>query len=235
MKTLTIDDNPGILDLMRFIMQQLDPAGSHYFADTAEKGIALIEKEEIRIIFLDIEMPGMSGDEAAKNLIAKYGKIDIIFITGHEEYALTAHRLHCCAFVTKPFGKDDIAEALQWLRTPAQTGRELKACCHDHFSLYANGQPVIFRKERTAELFAYMLYKHGGDVTNGELIGILWGDEPDKQDLLRKYIKDMRDCLAEIGADDLLSKKRGSICLNINALQIEGDPSDLPEQFGWFL
>jgi two-component SAPR family response regulator len=234
MKTITIDDNHGILDLMRFIMQQIDPKGSHFFADSAEEGIELIRREGIRTVFLDIEMPNLSGEEAAKKLLDQYGMINIIFITGHEEYALMAHRLHCCAFVTKPFGAEDIAEAIQWLRVPEQKENMLKVCCEGHFSLYWNGQPVHFKKERTAELFAYLLYKHGIDVTNGELIGILWGDEPDKQDLLRKYIKDMRDSLAEIGAEDVLNKNRGSISLNINALDVDGDPLLLADQFCWY-
>ena len=64
---------------MKFIMNRIAPSGSHYFVDSAEEGFALIEKENIRIIFLDIEMPNISGDEAAKYLIAKYQNIDVIF------------------------------------------------------------------------------------------------------------------------------------------------------------
>ena len=234
MKTITVDDNHGILDLMRYILRQIDPDGVHYFADAAETGLSLIESEGIRIVFLDIEMPGMSGEEVAQDLLNKYGMIDIIFITGHEEYALSAHKLHCCAFVTKPFGEEDIAEALKWLRLPVRNAPMLKACCREHFALYANGQPLQFKKERTTELFAYLLYKNGADTTNAELIEALWGEESDKQDLLRKYIKDMRDCLAEIGAEELLSKKRGSICLNRDDIEVDGDTKALSEQFGWY-
>ena len=63
----------------------------------------------------------------------------------------------------------------------------------------------------TMELFAYLIYKNGAIATNGELIGILWDGNPEKQDLLRKHIKDMRDCFEAIGAEDVLIKKRGSI------------------------
>lgn len=234
MKTITIDDNHGILDMMRFVLKQIDPNGTHFFADSAEKGVSLIEKEAIRIVFLDIEMPEMTGEEAAKQLLEKYGTIDVIFITGHEEYALSAHRLHCSGFVTKPFGEEDIAEALKWLRYPENIMPDLRANCREHFALYVNGQPLQFKKERTAELFAYLFYKHGADVTNDEMISILWGDEPDRQDLLRKYIKDIRDCLAEVGADSILSKKRGAICLNISQIKVDGDTANIAVHYGWF-
>ena len=53
MKTITIDDNPSILNLMRFIMNKIAPEGSHFFVSSAEEGFSLIEREGIRIVFLD--------------------------------------------------------------------------------------------------------------------------------------------------------------------------------------
>ena len=111
---------------------------------------------------------------------------------------------------------------------------DLRANCPEHFALYVNGQPLQFKKECTAELFAYLFYKHGADVTNDEMISILWGDEPDRQDLLRKYIKDIRDCLAEVGADSILRKKRGAICLNISQIKVDGDAVNIAVHYGWF-
>ena len=43
MKTITIDDNPAILVLMRFILNKIDPEGSHFFADNAAEGLEIIE------------------------------------------------------------------------------------------------------------------------------------------------------------------------------------------------
>lgn len=54
MKTITIDDNQAILDLMRFILNKIDPNGTHYFACSAEKGFE-IDSEGVRIVFLDID------------------------------------------------------------------------------------------------------------------------------------------------------------------------------------
>ena len=234
MKTITIDDNRSILNLMRFLMNKIDPGGTHYFADNAAQGLSLIENEGIRIVFLDIEMPGMNGDEAGKYLVDKYSDLNLIFITGHAEYAMIGHRLHCSSFITKPFDEDDIIEALKWLRIPLQSEKNIKVCCGDSFSVWANGEPVQFGKGLTIELFAYLIYKNGAVATNGELIGILWDGDPEKQDLLRKYVKDMRDCLEKVGAGNALIKKRGQIGVNPNEIEIEGDISKLPEIYGWF-
>lgn len=232
MKTITIDDNHCILDLMKYIMNKLDPDGKHFFAGTAEEGLEIIEKEDIRIVFLDIEMPDMSGEDAARLLNEKYGKVDLIFITGHSEYALLGHQLHCAAFVTKPFGEEDIEEALEYLRLPIEN-KSLKVRCSGHFSAAIDGKPLKFERGRTEELLAYLVYRNGSFATNGELIGVLWDGDPEKQDLLRKHIKDLRDSFDLVGVGDLLIKKRGSICLDMDEIDLKGEPSCILDEFGW--
>lgn len=235
MKTITIDDNPAILDLMRFILNKIDPEGSHFFADNAAGGLEIIESQGIRIVFLDIEMPDLTGEDAARLLNERYGMIDLIFITGHSEYALIGHQLHCAAFVTKPFGEKDIAEALKYLRLPAWSQNAIVIRCSEPFGAFFNGEPLQFERGLTAELLAYLVYKNGAIATNGELVGIFWEGNPEKQDRLRKYIKDLRDRFEERGMGEVLVKKRGSIGLNMKKLSLEGSPSELPEQFGWFV
>lgn len=218
---------------MKFIMNRIAPSGSHYFVDSAEEGFALIEKENIRIIFLDIEMPNISGDEAAKYLIAKYQNIDVIFITGHMEYAMMGHRLHCSSFITKPFDEDDIKEALKWLRNPIKPEKVLKVRCSGNFAVFANDQPLRFERNLTRELFAYLIYKNGAFATNGEIIDVFWEGKIDKQPLLKKHIKDMRDSFSKVGAENVLVKMKGSIGVNMSVIELEGDPSMLAKQFGW--
>lgn len=237
MKTITIDDNPAILELMKVILQRIDPTGKHFFAGSSEDGLQLIQENNIRIIFLDIEMPGLSGDAAARYLMGKKDvKPDIIFITGHPEYALLGHRLHCTAFVTKPFDEADIEEALQYLRN-SDDGHDkpLKICCDHKLTISANGVPVRFERSKTAELLAYLVYRNGAVVTNSELLTAFWGGNLEKADYLRKIVKDLRDRLAENDADDLLIKKRGSIGIDMSGIEVVGDISMIQDEFGWIL
>ena len=78
-------------------------------------------------------------------------------------------------------------------------------------------------------------YKNGALATNGELIGVMWYGDPDKQNLLRKHVKDLRDRFEEIDAEDVLIKKRGSIGINMKKITVEGDTSAIVQQFGWIL
>lgn len=233
MKTITIDDNRNILELMQHIMNRIDPNGKHFFAETAAEALKTIERERIRIVFLDIEMPEMSGADAARYLNEKYGKIDIIFITGHSEYALLGHKLHCAAFVMKPFDEQDILEAIEYLRLPVESDKILNVRCDGQFTVTAYGEPIEFKRKLTYELLAYLVYKNGAIVTNGELIGVLWDGNPEKQDYLRKIVKDIRDCFSELGIDELVIRRRGSIGINMNEVSVKGDPNQLVELYGW--
>lgn len=235
MKTITIDDNRAILELMKYIMNKIDPSGSHFFAASAEEGYEIIEREQIRIVFLDIEMPEISGVKAAKYLLEKYQPMDLIFITGHSEYALTAHKLHCSSFVSKPFDEEDITEALKWLRNPELAEKKLRVRCSGSFAMFVNDQPFRFERKLTSELFAYLVYKRGAFATNSEIITVFWDGNLDKKDLVRKYIKDMRDCFVRVGAENVLIRMKGEIGLNMSEIALEGDPEKLIEQFGWQL
>ena len=84
--------------------------------------------------------------------------------------------------------------------------------------------------------FSHILFtKNGAFATNGEIITVFWGGNVDKQALLRKHIKDMRDCFGRIGAENVLIKMKGSIGVNMSEIELEGDPAQLAGQFGWIV
>ena len=99
--------------------------------------------------------------------------------------------------------------------------------------MFVNGEPFDFKRDRTIELFAYLIYRNGAFCTNGELLGALWDGDPEKQGYLRQLVLDMRERLKDIGAEQVIAKKYGKIGINMNKLQYEGDPESIMEEFLW--
>lgn len=66
--------------------------------------------ENCDIVFLDIEMSGISGVEAAERLREKYPDIIIIFVSSYREYISEAFRLEALHFIVKPIKKEDFKE-----------------------------------------------------------------------------------------------------------------------------
>lgn len=232
MITLTIDDQKTSSELLQFMMYKIDPDGTHLIAGNTEEAFSLLS-DEVQIVFLDIEMPGMNGIDIAKHIKKNHSRINIIFVTGHLEYSFEAHGIHPSGFLKKPVCEKDIIRELQELRFPL---KEVKVPLVVHcspFALFSDNKPFDFKRDRTIELFAYLVYKNGAFCTNGELLAALWDGDPEKQGYLRQLIMDMREGLKEINSENVIVKKYGKIGININALYCEGDPSVIIDEFRW--
>lgn len=233
MITLSVDDQYEVTHLMKKMLTKIDPTGTHMTAANMDEAFALLS-DEVQIIFLDIEMPGLSGIEAADFLQKRYKKLNVIFVTGHSEYSFQAHSVHPSGFLAKPVDEQDILRELKHLRFPIATAKSsLKVRCRP-FGVFVRDKPFDFKSDRTIELFAYMVYKNGAFCTNGELLGVLWDGRTDKSGRLRQLIMDMRECLKEIGAEDIIIKKYGKIGLDIQLIDCEGDKNAISEEYSWF-
>ncbi len=233
MITLSVDDQKAVTDLMIYMLKKIDPNGIHMVASSMKQAFSLLS-DDVQILFLDIEMPGMNGINAVPMLKEKYKKLNIIFVTGHPEYVFDAVKMHPSGFLVKPVCEKDIIHELQELRFPIEKVKSpLKVQCSP-FALFANGKPFDFGRGLTIELFAYLIYKEGAFCTNGELLGILWAGDIDKQGNLRQLVLDIRKRLREIGAENIIMKKYGKIGVDMSAIECVGKPSDIIEQYHWY-
>ena len=67
-----------------------------------------------RFLIFDIQLPGMSGLDLHRHLVAEGMKVKVIFITGHDLPFLrnSAERSGAAAYFTKPFPGDDLINAV---------------------------------------------------------------------------------------------------------------------------
>ncbi len=106
---IAIDDEPPALDLVsRFINQTpfLQLAGS--FSNAIES-LRFIGENDVDLIFLDIQMPDLSGIELARILSARNVSRppSIIFTTAFDQFALEGYKLNVVDYLLKPFGYED--------------------------------------------------------------------------------------------------------------------------------
>ena len=75
------------------------------------RSIALIEKEQPNLVFLDVEMDDMTGFE----MLERLDSIDfkVIFTTSFDKYAIKAIRFSALDYLLKPVGKEDLIAAIE--------------------------------------------------------------------------------------------------------------------------
>lgn len=109
MRCLAIDDEPLALSIIETFCNKIP---SVELVATAADGIAAIEilkQEQIDLIFIDINMPHMSGIEVVRML---ENPPLVIFTTAYQNYALTGFELSAIDYLVKPFSFDRFFKAV---------------------------------------------------------------------------------------------------------------------------
>jgi two-component system LytT family response regulator len=115
LKSIIIDDDEFIRKMLRDKIEKNFPE-LLLVADcsNAADGLQAIGKHDPDIVFLDIEMPGMSGFEML-NTMPVIG-FEIIFITAFDHYAIKAIRYSALDYLLKPVDTNDLKAALERLQ-----------------------------------------------------------------------------------------------------------------------
>ncbi len=82
-------------------------------ASNGREAIAIVQSLEPDIVFLDISMPGMDGIQAAQALA---GRAHVVFVTAHDQYAISAFEQGAVDYLLKPAEPERVALTCQRLR-----------------------------------------------------------------------------------------------------------------------
>lgn len=111
LKAIIIDDEIRSISLLTEVLSQLDESVNVVGnAMNVKSGIALIQKTDFDILFLDIEMPDGTGFDLLDALDEI--NFDIIFITAFNQYAIKAFRYAALDYLMKPINPVELSEAI---------------------------------------------------------------------------------------------------------------------------
>ena len=68
LRVLVVDDERPALDELAYLLAQDDRVARCSTCDSATEGLVVLQSEEVDAVFLDIQMPGLSGIELAQVL-----------------------------------------------------------------------------------------------------------------------------------------------------------------------
>ena len=110
-RTLVADDEPIARARVLSLLQSEGDIELVGECATGDETKAAIEQGNLDLLFLDIQMPGMTGLELARSLQAN-GMPAVVFVTAHNKYAVEAFEVHALDYLLKPFSSDRFRAAL---------------------------------------------------------------------------------------------------------------------------
>lgn len=250
MKILIVDDELMMLEMAEDTVSETISSADIATEADPYRALDAARRIQFDVAMLDIEMPGMTGLELAKELKTMNPQINIIFVTAYAEYALEAFELYASGYLMKPLNRESVQKAFANLRHDLRNEQALlRVQCFGNFEVFYKDEPVAFARARAKEIFAYLVNLRGAAASVGELCAVLWEDsvEQDKnKHYMRNLISDIRKTMQECHADEVFISKRNQYAIDPARLEcdyyryLENDPQaqgiyhgEYMKQYSW--
>lgn len=130
MRAILVDDERLALRQLKKLLESRadDIEIIGMYTDPTEVAPAVKELEP-DVVFLDIHMPGMNGLELGEMLQGLQPSLNVVFVTGYDQYAVQAFELYALDYVMKPISPIRLIKTMERIRsragaTPPASGRE---------------------------------------------------------------------------------------------------------------
>lgn len=112
LSVLVVDDERPALDELQYLLAQDDRIGEIVACDSATEALRTLHEREVDAVFLDIQMPGLTGLELTQVLQRFRTPPPVVFVTAHDRHAVDAFDLRAVDYVLKPVRAERLAEAV---------------------------------------------------------------------------------------------------------------------------
>ena len=131
MKALIVDDNDIARTTLAHLAKQVPDLTIVQEFSNAMDAYHFIQKNEVDLLFLDIEMPEMTGIELTKSLSGK--DTIIIFTSSKREYAIEAFELNIADYILKPISPVRFLQAVEKAQSILDSRKENVHVTNDEF------------------------------------------------------------------------------------------------------
>ena len=199
-RILIVDDEPQLRRVVKtaLVAQKYEVAE----AGTGEEALDVLKEADPDLILLDINMPGMGGIAACRELRAvSEAAIILLSVRNSEADKITGLDAGADDYVTKPFSVNELTARIRanLRRMPAQEQSLEPIVISDQLSVnfaarqvIAGGKPVRLTPKEF-DLLQYLLSNANRPITHRKLLQTLWGPEYGNEvEYLRVFVSQLR-------------------------------------------
>ena len=198
LRVLVIDDEPAI---RRFLRTSLSAQGySVLEAENGETGLAMLSRNALDVVVLDLGLPGMGGMDVLKKLRDGGSSVPVVVLSSRTDEPGKVKALDAGAddYVTKPFGMDELLARIRAaVRHRLQQEGEKPVFKSGNLTVdlvrrivSVQGKEVKLTP-REYDLLRLLVAHAGKVLTHKFILREVWGSETDVQ-YLRIYIRTLR-------------------------------------------
>lgn len=116
LNAIIADDEILLCDELKCLLEASGGINIGGVAHNGKEVLALLNGQEVDVVFLDIQMPGMSGMEVSRLLAGRPNPPLIVFVTAFSNFAVEAFKVDAVDYILKPFDEKDIDRVVRKLR-----------------------------------------------------------------------------------------------------------------------
>ena len=223
MIAIAVDDEVLMLGALAAAVKASPDISEVFQFSGCDEALTFVKEHSVDIAFLDINMRGMGGLALAKKIIDFCPDCKIVFCTGHEEYAISAFKLHASGYLMKPVSAKDVQEEIDNIIGIRQRQKLLTVKCFGTFEVFARGEKLTFKRSKTKELFAFLVDRNGAGVTVAEIGVALWENDEEQKNhnYIHQLFRDLRQSLEAVGAEEIFERNNYFYSLNPEKLDCD--------------
>jgi len=116
LRTVLVDDEQLARDELSYLLGQVDRVEIIGQAGNGVEALKTIEHLQPDLVFLDVQMPGLTGFEVARRIIDEGPSTHIVFVTAYDQHAIEAFEVNAVDYLLKPLDPARLEVAVQRAR-----------------------------------------------------------------------------------------------------------------------
>ena len=123
LNVVLVDDEQLAREELGYLLGQIGGVEIVGEADNGQQAIDTIEELQPDLVFLDVQMPGLTGFQVARRLADRRGSPHVVFVTAFDQHAIQAFEVNAIDYLLKPVDPARLDQALQRARRRIQADR----------------------------------------------------------------------------------------------------------------